>query len=148
MKTKQKVLLGWCYLEVDVDLFKLISSELEINSISLTNTTANISRDKNGVFNFDYIIKAFDSNEPKDPNSKPFKISVVKVNLDAINFNFKDDYSKNDFRVKLTHFDTKFKKFNLDKMDFIIPDINLNGLKLTLNQDAVEKVAEVSGKNY
>lgn len=139
-------LLAGKRLEVDVDLFKLISSELEINSISLTNTTANISRDKNGVFNFDYIIKAFDSNEPKDPNSKPFKISVVKVNLDAINFNFKDDYSKNDFRVKLTHFDTKFKKFNLDKMDFNIPDINLNGLKLTLNQDAVEKVAEVSVK--
>lgn len=142
----KKVLLAGKRLEVDVDLFKLISSELEINSISLTNTTANISRDKNGVFNFDYIIKAFDSNEPKDPNSKPFKISVVKVNLDAINFNFKDDYSKNDFRVKLTHFDTKFKKFNLDKMDFNIPDINLNGLKLTLNQDAVEKVAEVSVK--
>ncbi|WP_281636140.1 translocation/assembly module TamB domain-containing protein [Flavobacterium marginilacus] len=143
---KKKVLLAGKRLEVDVDLFKLISSELEINSISLTNTTANISRNKDGVFNFDYIIKAFDSNEPKDPNSKPFKISVVKVNLDAINFNFKDDYSKNDFRVKLTHFDTKFKEFDLDKMDFNIPDINLNGLKLTLNQDAVEKIAEVSVK--
>ncbi|MBF4519192.1 translocation/assembly module TamB domain-containing protein [Flavobacterium sp. ANB] len=139
-------LLAGKRLEVDVDLFKLVSSELEINSVSLENVNANISRDKEGVFNFDYIIKAFESKEPKveDPNSKPFKISVVKVNLDNVNFNFKDDFAKNDVKVKLTHFDTKFNKFDLDKMDFDIPNINLNGLKLVLDQDAVEKIAEVS----
>nr|WP_294922318.1 translocation/assembly module TamB [uncultured Flavobacterium sp.] len=141
---KKDTLLAGKRLEVDVDLFKLINSELEINSVSLENTTANISRNKEGVFNFDYIIKAFDSNEPKDPNSKPFKISVVKVNLDNINFKFKDDFTKNDVKVKLTHFDTKFNKFELDKMNFDIPNINLNGLKLVLDQDAVEKIAEVS----
>ncbi|MEO7978217.1 translocation/assembly module TamB domain-containing protein [Flavobacterium sp.] len=141
---KKDTLLAGKRLEVDVDLFKLISSELEINSVSLENVSANISRDKKGVFNFDYIIKAFESNEPKDPNSKPFKISVVKVNLDNINFNFKDDFAKNDVKVKLTHFDTKFNEFDLDKMDFDIPNINLNGLKLVLDQDAVEKIAEVS----
>ena len=139
-------LLAGKRLEVDVDLFKLISSELEINSVSLENTVANISRNKDGVFNFDYIIKAFESKEPEveDPDKKPFKISVVKVNLDNINFNFKDDFAKNDVKVKLTHFDTKFNNFELDKMNFDIPNINLNGLKLVLDQDAVEKIAEVS----
>ncbi|WP_456314674.1 translocation/assembly module TamB domain-containing protein [Pseudomonas shirazensis] len=139
-------LLAGKRLEVDVDLFKLVSSELEINSVSLENVNANISRNKDGVFNFDYIIKAFESKEPKveDPDSKPFKISVVKVNLDNVNFNFKDDFAKNDVKVKLTHFDTRFNKFDLDKMDFDIPNINLNGLKLVLDQDAVEKIAEVS----
>ena len=126
---KKDTLLAGKRLEVDVDLFKLVSSELEINSVSLENATANISRNKNGVFNFDYIIKAFESKEtekPKDPDSKPFKISVVKVNLDNVKFHFKDDYSKNDVRVRLTHFDTKFKEFDLDKMNFNIPNIALN----------------------
>lgn len=146
---KKDTLLAGKRLVVDVDLFKLVSSELEINSVSLENTTANISRNKEGVFNFDYIIKAFESKEPeklKDPDSKPFKISVVKVNLDNVKFNFKDDYSKNDVRVKLTHFDTKFNEFDLDKMNFDIPNIALNGLKVVLNQDVVEKIAEVSVK--
>jgi len=145
---KKDTLLAGKRLEVDVDLFKLVSSELEINSVSLENVKANISRDKNGVFNFDYIIKAFESKEPKveDPNAKPFKISVVKVNLDQVKFNFKDDFSKNDIKVNLTHFDTKFKNFDLDKMDFNIPNINLNGLKVVLDQDVVEKIAEVSVK--
>ncbi|MET3026252.1 translocation/assembly module TamB domain-containing protein [Flavobacterium sp. UW10123] len=145
---KKDTLLAGKRLEVDVDLFKLVSSELEINSVSLENVKANISRNKDGVFNFDYIIKAFESKEPKveDPDAKPFKISVVKVNLDQIKFNFKDDFAKNDIRVNLTHFDTKFKKFDLDQMDFNIPTINLNGLKVVLDQDVVEKIAEVSVK--
>ncbi|TPG38154.1 translocation/assembly module TamB [Flavobacterium pectinovorum] len=145
---KKDTLLAGKRLELDVDLFKLVSSELEINSVSLENVKANISRNKEGVFNFDYIIKAFESKEPKveDPNSKPFKISVVKVNLDNVKFNFKDDFSKNDVKVKLTHFDTKFKEFDLDKMNFDIPNIDLNGLKVVLNQDVVEKIAEVSVK--
>jgi len=143
---KKDTLLTGKRLEVDVDLFKLVSSELEINSVSLENVTANISRNKAGVFNFDYIIKAFESKEPKveDPDAKPFKISVVKVNLDNVKFNFKDDFSKNDVKVNLTHFDTKFKEFDLDKMNFDIPNIKLDGLKLVLDQDAVEKIAEVS----
>ncbi|WP_337968811.1 translocation/assembly module TamB domain-containing protein [uncultured Flavobacterium sp.] len=145
---KKDTLLAGKRLQLDVDLFKLVSSELEINSVSLENVKANIFRNKNGVFNFDYIIKAFESKEPKveDPDSKPFKISVVKVNLDNVKFNFKDDFSKNDIKVNLTHFDTKFKEFDLDKMNFDIPNIDLNGLKVVLNQDVVEKIAEVSVK--
>ncbi|MFH7017094.1 translocation/assembly module TamB domain-containing protein [Flavobacterium sp. FlaQc-47] len=143
---KKDTLLAGKRLEVDVDLFKLISSELEINSVSLENVTANISRNKDGVFNFDYIIKAFESKEQKveDPDSKPFKISVVDVNLDNVKFNFKDDFAKNDIKVNLTHFDTKFKEFDLDKMKFDIPNIKLDGLKLVLDQDVVQKIAEVS----
>lgn len=145
---KKDTLLAGKRLEIDVDLFKLVSSELEINSVSLENVKANISRNKEGVFNFDYIIKAFESKEPKveDPDSKPFKISVVKIDLKNVNFNFKDDFSKNDVRLKLSNFDTKFNKFDLDKMDFDIPSINLSGLKVVLNQDVVEKIAEVSVK--
>lgn len=141
---KKDILLSGKRLEADIDLFKLLSSELEINSVSLQNASANIYRNKNGDYNFDYIIKAFESKKPLDPKAKPFKISVENVNLENVNFNFKDDFSRNDIRVKLAHFDTKFKKFDLDQMDFDIPNIDLNGLKLVLNQDVVEKIAEVS----
>ncbi|WP_310559477.1 translocation/assembly module TamB domain-containing protein [Flavobacterium sp.] len=140
---KKDTLLIGKRLEADIDLIKLLSSELQINSVSLQNATANIYKNKDGVYNFDYIIKAFEPKVP-DPNSKPFKISVENVNLQNVNFNFKDDYSRNDIRLKVTNFDTKFKKFDLDKMDFDIPNIDLNGLKLVLNQDVVEKIAEVS----
>ena len=141
---KKDTLLSGKRLEADIDLFQLLSSELEVNSVSIQNANANISRNKDGVYNFDYIAQAFESKKSTDPNSKPFKISIENVNLENVNFNFKDNFSRNDIHVKVAHFDTKFKKFDLNKMDFDVPNINLNGLKLVLNQDAVEKIAEVS----
>lgn len=143
---KKDTLLSGKRLEIDIDLFKLVNNEVEINSIALENTTVNMARNKAGVFNFDYITQAFASKEPKaaNPNSKPYKISVVKINLDNIKFSFKDDLSKNDVHLKFTNFQTAFKEFDLDKMKFDIPNINLRGLRLVLNQDLVEKIAEVS----
>ena len=129
---------------VDISLFKLISSEVEITNFELKDAVAKISKTKDSVFNFDYIVKAFASNEPKDPNAKSMKISVSKVKLDKVKFIFEDATSKNDADVSLVHFDTKFNKFDLDNMKFDIPYINLDGLKLILDQGAVEKVAETS----
>jgi len=139
-------LLSGKRLEIDIDLFKIINHKIEINSVELENVTANISRNKDSIFNFDYIIKAFASSAPKDPNSKPYIISVVNVDLKNIKFKYQDNLSKNDIRAKLTNFNTKFQKFDLDKMDFDIPNIDLHGFKLVLNQDIVEKIAEVSVK--
>lgn len=131
---------------VDISIFKLISSEVEISSFELKDAVAKISKNKNGVFNFEYIVDAFASNKPKDPNAKPMKISVGKVQLDNVKFDFDDATSKNDIAVKLVHFDTKFNKFDLDNMKFDIPYINLDGVKLMLDQGAVERVAETSVK--
>jgi len=130
-------------LAVDISLFKLISNEVEINSVDLKGVTANVNRDKDSVFNFDYIIKAFASAEekPKD-DSEPMKISVNKINLDKIRLTFDDAISKNDVKVYLNHFDTKIDKFDLDNLDFDVPKIKLDGLNLKLKQgELVQEIA-------
>jgi len=136
-------LLAGQKLAVDISLFKLFDNEVEINSVSLEGITANVSRDKDSIFNFDYIIDAFASKEPSDPNSAPMTFSINKVNLDNVRVRFDDAISKNDLSVKLVHFDTNIKKFDLDKMDFEVPKIQLDGLTLKLKQgDLVREIAE------
>ncbi len=127
-------LLAGQKIAVDISLFKLLSNEVEINSIALKGIVANVTRDKDSVFNFDYIIDAFDSKKPKDPDSKPMTFSINKVNLDNIKVRFDDAITKNDLHVSLVHFDTKIKNFDLDKMDFEVPTITLDGLNLRLSQ--------------
>ncbi|MBD3581359.1 translocation/assembly module TamB domain-containing protein [Flavobacterium selenitireducens] len=136
-------------IAVDISLFKLMSNEVEINSVDLKGINANVIRNKDSVFNFDYIIKAFDSGQPSDPNAKPMKISVKNVNLDRIKVRFDDAISKNDLEVSLHHFDTKIKKFDIDKSDFEVPKITMDGLRLKLAQGELvreigEKTAEVA----
>lgn len=130
-------------VKVDISLMKLMSNTVEISSVSLEGITAKVRRDKDSVFNFDYIIKAFDSGKPKDTTSEPMKISLGKISLDRVKVYFSDAVTKNDLSVNLKHFDTEIDKFDLDKSDFEVPDINLDGLVLNLKQGAlVREIAE------
>ncbi|MES2543380.1 MAG: translocation/assembly module TamB domain-containing protein [Bacteroidota bacterium] len=126
-------------LVVDISLFKLIDNELEFNSIDLKGINANIIRTKGGVYNFDYIIKAFASKEKQNPEAKPMLITLNKINLDKINVKFDDAVSQNDLKFYFNHFETKFDKFDLDKMQFDIPNIKLDGLNMKLKQSLVVK---------
>ena len=147
---QKDTLLAGEKLSVDISLFKLISNEVEINSVDLKGITANVKRDKDSVFNFDYIIKAFASKEekPKD-DSEPMKISVKKINLDRIHLKFDDKISKNDLSAYIAHFDTKIDNFDLNKLEFDVPKIKLDGLNLKLKQgrlveEAVIKTRQVA----
>lgn len=144
---QKDTLLAGEKIAVDISLFELMNNKIELNSVSLTGITATISKDKNSVFNFDYIIKAFASQEKKDDSSTPMEFSIDKVNLDNIRFTYKDAVSKNDMSIQLTHFDTRIKKFDLNKMDFEVPKATIHGVKLKLTQglaEAVKKVKDIT----
>lgn len=118
---------------VNISLFKLISSKVQIENIELTGIVANINRNAEGEFNFDYIIQAFASEEPK-PESEPTEISLDKINLNNIRFTFDDAVSQNDFKLKLGHFNTRIKTFDLEKLNFEVPKIKVDQLSIQLEQ--------------
>lgn len=140
-------LLSGTRLAVDISLFKLMDNELEINSVDLDGITGKIQRNKDGVFNFDYIIKAFDSGKPKDTTTgPPMKISVNKINLDQVRVKYDDDITGNYLTANIRHFDTKFEEFDLDKLAFEIPKINLEGVTVRFKQSMVDEIAQTTQK--
>lgn len=142
---KQDTLLAGQELAVDIDMLALLNNKVAIKSIDLTGITANVKRDNNGVFNFDYLIKAFASIDTLQPkkDAAPMQFSLDKINLNDIKIKYKDQYTKNDLAVNLTHFETRIKTFDLDKMNFEVPKIKIKGLKLNLSQGLIDKVKEV-----
>lgn len=139
-------LLAGKELIVDISLTKLLSNEVEVNSVNLKGITAKISRNKQGVFNFDYIIKAFDSGKPKDTTAAPMKFFIEKVNLDNIAVKYDDDVTGNYLTAKITHFETRFKKFNLNTLSFNIPAITLHGAKVRFKQSMVDEIVSSTQK--
>lgn len=120
-------------ITVNLSLFKLFDNEIEINSISLKNITANVKRNKDSIFNFDYIIDAFASKTPKS-NEKEMKFSIENISLENVRMRFDDAITKNNLNVSLENFETRMKVFDLKKMDFEIPKIKLHGLSVNLKQ--------------
>lgn len=129
-------------LDVGLDMLKLINSTADITSVDLEGARANVVRKPDGKFNFDYIIDAFATNDKEESPSKPFIISLDKINLKDIGVTFNDQQSKNDINLYFKSFDTRVKKFDLNKNTYAVNDINLDGLKLKLKQGIVEEVSK------
>jgi uncharacterized protein involved in outer membrane biogenesis len=138
---KEDTLIAGENLKVDISLFKLLNNKVEINEINLKGITAKINRGADSVFNFDYIIKAFAGEQKKEvkptDTASTMKFSLDKIILDKINISYKDLTTGNDVKFLLGHFDTRIKDFDLDKMKFTIPKINLSGVNARIIQTPV-----------
>lgn len=129
-------------LDVGLNMLKLINSTADITSVDLEGARANVVRKPDGTFNFDYIIDAFATTDKEESPSKPFIISLDKINLKDIGVTFNDQQSRNDIKLYFKSFDTRVKTFDLQNNKYAVNDINLDGLKLKLKQDLVEEVSK------
>jgi uncharacterized protein YhdP len=129
-------------LDVGLNMMKLMNSTADITSVDLEGVKANVVRNPEGKFNFDYIINAFATSDKEESSSKPFIISLNKIKLKDIGVTFKDQQSKNDIQLYFNSFDTRVKTFDLQKNNYAVNDINLDGLKLKLKQDLVAEVSK------
>ena len=135
---KNDTLLAGDKLKVDISMLELLHKKVVVNEINFQGVTANVIRTPDSVFNFDYITKAFMSDQKKEPQktdtSSALKFSLDKINLDNIHIRYSDAISGNDVRFLLTHFDTRIKAFDMDKMKFDIPKITLSGFDAKIIQ--------------
>jgi hypothetical protein len=135
---KRDTLIAGDKLKVDISMLQLLHNKVEVNEINLQGITAKISRGKDSVFNFDYIMKAFAGEQKKEvkptDTTSTMKFSMDKIILDRINISYKDLTTGNDVKFILGHFDTRIKDFDLDKMKFTIPKINLSGVNARIIQ--------------
>ena len=148
---KKDTLIAADQLKFDISLLKLLNHKVEINEINLKGITANVNRGTDSVFNFDYIIKAFASEQKKPvkptDSTSTMKFSLNKIILDKINISYKDATNGNNVKFILGHFDTRIEDFDMDKMKFTIPTITLSGVDAKIVQtpagSSVAKAAAV-----
>ena len=114
-------LLAGKQLKVDIDMLKLLSSEVVINEINLNGITAKIKRElPDTTFNFQYILDAFvpadTTTVAVDTTSAPMKISLDKIIVDKTRLVYKDVVTGNDVDIFLNHFDTRVKTFDVENL--------------------------------
>ncbi len=130
-------------LDVGLNIPNLLKNKADLTSIDVKTLRANVVRKKDGTFNFDYIINAFATTEKEaDKESKPFIISLDKIDLKDISVSFIDLQAGNNINAYFKDFHTRVKTFDLEKNKYAIGDIFLDGLKLKLKQDLLEEVAD------
>ena len=128
-------LLAGKELKVDIDMMKLIKSEIQINEINLNGITIKVKRQlPDTVFNFQFITDAFSSPEKKTKDTTAIKMAIEKIIIDKTRLVYKDVVTGNDVDISLNHFDTRIKTFDLSHLRYDVPTIVLNGVKGTIKQ--------------
>lgn len=127
--------------DVGLNIPQLLRNKADLTSIDLNGVRAKVVRNRDGGFNFDYIIDAFATDEQEESPSKPFIISLDKIKLQDIGVSFTDLQARNDLRFYFKSFDTRVKTFDLEQNQYALNQINMDGLNLRLKQDLLEEVA-------
>lgn len=144
---KQDTLLAGESLAVDISLLKLLNNKVEINELNFKGITANIDRTlPDSAFNFDYIIRAFVSEEVEEESTDTaaaMDFSIDKINLDRIRLRYNDEVIGTNADFYLGHLDTRIKNFDLENMHFEIPKVSIEGIKTIVHQAEIAEASSV-----
>ncbi len=134
---KGDTLLAGERLAVDLSMWKLLQSEVEVQYVELKGIRANISRvAPDTVFNFQYIVDAFvvADTTPADTSAAPIKLAVDRVRLERVVATFHDDVTGNDAYASLGLFETRIGEIDLEKSLYEIKSIAIADLAARVRQ--------------
>ena len=125
-------------LNVDFDLLSLVGKKINISSVELKNTVANISTKENQAdFNFQFIIDAFATEDSTsttdtstDTTSSSWSIGFESLNVENVRFNMNDQYNGMFVATTLGKIEIEMQTFDLNKGLFHADDILIAATQL------------------
>ncbi|MBB6002002.1 translocation/assembly module TamB domain-containing protein [Arcicella rosea] len=149
--SKNDTLLYGNKMRLDIDMLALLKNKVSINKIELDNINLNIKRTlPDTTFNFNYILKAFESTEKSSETSKgsPLEYQLSNILLKQVNIAYLDDVTGVDAKVRLENAQTSFKAIDPSTSKYHLDKVSLNGGNLSLRiYEALAKTPESTVKS-
>lgn len=125
-------------IKADITLLKLLSSEVEINELTLNNITAKVTRVlPDTAFNFQFIVDAFITEKTAVPDTAaaaPLKLAISKLELDNFRVVYKDVITGNDMFANLKNLRAEIDSIDLTGLHFNVPSLKVDGLVTNIQQ--------------
>lgn len=120
-------------LEAGVSVMPLINGNINISRIDWDGLVANVSRDKDSIFNFQYLIDAFAGEAKPDTATADTSSQLPHIGIGPVDFaNFRVHY-----RDEVMGMDAKL---NLGQLKLRTRDIDLNTMEIKLKSIAISNV--------
>ena len=129
---KKDTLLYGEELRVDLNMFKLLRGNTDIEKVFFKNITGNISRPENdSVYNYEFILKAFTGNKSTVTNTDTaeMKLSLRHLIFQNVALNFNDSFGGSNFIAVVKDLDLTTNAFHPDRVNFGIDRLSASGVK-------------------
>jgi translocation and assembly module TamB len=150
----QDTLLYAHSIQVNLNLWDLLSKKLELRDISISRLTAHVYREfPDTTFNYSFIPAAFSSPEKKEvvedsTSDNAFQFSIKNVTLSAVNLSYQDTIGGIHTNARIGSLQTNFDVFDLNKKKIHVQSIELKGTNLLLVQHAPLKKDTTPSKPF
>jgi hypothetical protein len=121
-------------VKVNIALYRLLSSEINVNSIAIENLNLNLYSTKtDSLFNYNFLIAAFADTtrqvaaKPKTPSKWTF--AVEKVSLKNIRLRYDDEYGGMNVSASFEKLKLTMDELNLEKSRYGIDDLLVERLR-------------------
>lgn len=142
---QKDTLLYWQSLEAGLGFKSLLDNHIAISRIDLEGLRGNVYRDS--AFNFDFILKAFASNDEvkEEENEAPMPtLSVGPISIRDCRLNYLDSVTGIDTKLQLGLLQLSVNKLDLNQNRFELYKIDLNETKLAFKQFRAPEPSEDS----
>jgi len=144
---QRDTLLSVGHLGVDIDLWALTKSEINVSSVELNDGRVRLTRtEPDSVNNYDFILKAFtDPNAPVDTTSSGFKYDIGKARLTNIYFTQLDQVTGSDIRARIGEFAAEMDEVDVDKSVYKVDNATLRNASVAMRQTKTAPEVENPG---
>ncbi|GAB3267444.1 translocation/assembly module TamB domain-containing protein [Larkinella harenae] len=129
---KGDTLLAGQKLRVDLDMMGLLKNRVALNQIELEKVRVNLNRTlPDTVFNFQYIIDAFDTGgppQPVDTTAAPLDISLAGITLKDVRIRYKDDVVGAEVGAYVDSLRANFSETDVARSKYHLQTVTIDGL--------------------
>ena len=130
--------------EMDIDMWKLLSTEIKVNHFQLEDATTNIYRSyADSFFNYQFLIDAFVSKGPAITKSS-WKFSIADISLLKTKFTFNDETVKSKMNFNIGELQTGFEAFDTDKSIYHLKNISLKNSIVSIIDSSIVSTPTVT----
>ncbi|KUG09986.1 translocation/assembly module TamB domain-containing protein [Solirubrum puertoriconensis] len=139
---KGDTLLSVGHLGVDIDLWALTKSQINVSSVELTDGTVHIARtEPDSTFNFDYILAAFATGDtttttPAD-STGGFKYDIGEAHLANIYLTYRDEVDGMNVRTRVGDLAVAMNEVDVDRSIYRIGTASLKNTGINITQTKV-----------
>ena len=123
-------------LAVDVAMLKLISGDIDIKKVAVSDLTVKLNRsEKDSFFNYQFIINAFASPTatPAAKDTSAMQLTLDEVSLKNIRFVSNDAYGGTDMYAYVGALSLTTKTFQPDRMKFFFDELRAKQVVFTMD---------------
>jgi translocation and assembly module TamB len=142
---KKDTLLQFEHLRLSVPIMNILrKNEISVNLLTINGLKSDIKRSINGETNYDFLIEAFASSPKESPEQDldSYSFSVKRVQLQNTVLRYSDEKENVEVSLRLANLKLNMERIDLQKSDFKIHDIFVDGSDVKFIQKGEPKDLE------